>query len=138
MRIYPPINWITAEKLLKDHGRLVQLGHLLPEGLSDYLDTLLQRMKTTRDRSEFWDFICIINVYQCMLLDTGTQSQRRQLREDIMQEYRHAWRVGGSNRHKDSKLAHAKFVHRVLEQLGIHPKRLQEEAQELVDFFKTL
>jgi len=138
LRIYPLSNWITAEKLLKDRGRLIRLSQLLPERLSDHLDTLLQHFKAVRDRRKFWDFIALINVYQCKLLDAETQAERRELRDAIVEEYRAAWRVGGAEKQKNSELAHTKFVHAALQRLGGHPKGLEEVLEQLVDFFKTL
>ena len=138
VQIYPLSNWITAEKLLKDRGRLIRLSQLLPERLSDHLDTLLQHFKAVRDRRKFWDFIALINVYQCKLLDAETQAERRELRDAIVEEYRAAWRVGGAEKQKNSELAHTQFVHAALQRLGGHPKGLEEVLEQLVDFFKTL
>lgn len=138
LRIYPLCNWITAEKLRKDRGRLIQLGQLLPQGLTAYLATLSKRLEASRDRKAFWDFIALININQCQFLDANTQSEQRKLRERIMQEYRAAWRVGGSNRQKDSELAHAKFLLLVLEQLAGKETGRSQEMRQLVDFFKTL
>jgi tetratricopeptide (TPR) repeat protein len=138
LRIYPFSNWITAEKLLKDRGRLIQLGKTLPSKLEDYLQELLEQLEENRGHKTFWDFIAIINIYQCQLLDADTNAERHQLKEAITTAYRAAWRVGGSDRQKNSEVVHTKFVLVVLERLGQKDGDLYRQVKLLEEFFKTL
>jgi len=138
VRIYPLVNWIAAEKLLGEQGRLIQLSRLLPEPLTKYLEQLSAEAQRTRNHQEFWDFIEIINLKQVQLLDADTKAQRTALKNDIIEHYQAAWRIGGSKKQKFSELVHMQFFAHGLDVLGRGDTDLRDKVQQLVNFFKTL
>ena len=138
--IYPLTNWITAEKLLDEKGRLQEVGNRLdPKGsIESFLDAKIAKVQSSRDIKEFWDLIEIINLNLCKLLFINSPKAQRSILEEIKEHYRKAWFIGGSKKQKNTEIAHMDFVLDALKAFGKQKSGWFSIISDLKDFFKDI
>jgi len=134
-RPYPLTNWIIGEKLLNDKDRLEGAKEILEAPLKDFITAKKEESESSLDPNEFWDLIERINFTQCLLFFYQEKDDLENLTREIIKDYREAWDLAGSERHKDSEIAQMTFIRDTLAGFGMEDKPVYERIVKLLEEF---
>lgn len=156
---YSLANWLISEKfvtkkMVSDYQNeidlppnemtfkdLVKTNKTDEKGVFRFLENELKEIANAT-KSEFWDIIANVNIYQAQILYCET-AQITEVGKKISDAYQKAWDMDGSFKQKSSEIAQMEFVLEGAKSLlettqSERYQILEKECARLVTFFKEL
>ncbi|MCB9282972.1 MAG: CHAT domain-containing protein [Lewinellaceae bacterium] len=137
-RIYPLTNWILGEMLLQDEKKGQVLRKTLRESPQAFLEEKKKKAKKPGGKTDFWDLIESINCSQCLLFFNDKAAYQKALYEEILTDYKAAWKIDGSEKQKNSEIVQMEFMVDALTSLGKGESPVCKTIKKLLKAFEEI